>query len=100
MISLFTIQQVGPATVVEIHAVALMEQAQIDAVSDAICRQIEEQSKRKLVIDLTTVEYLSSRAINMVLVLKKKIGDLPEAELSLCGVGPRLSDVIPRDLSR
>jgi anti-sigma B factor antagonist len=94
MSSLFTIQQIGPATVVEIHAVALMEQPLIDAIAEAISSQIVEQGKRKLIIDFTTVEYMSSRAINMVLVLKKKLADLPGAELILCGVGSRLSELV------
>jgi anti-sigma B factor antagonist len=94
MSSLFTIQQIGPATVVEIHAVALMEQPQIDAIAEAISKQIDDQGKHKLVVDFATVEYMSSRAINMILVLKKKLSDLPGAELILCGVGERLSQLI------
>src|SRR5277367_2594379 len=94
MNSLFTIQQVGVGTVVEIHAVALMEPEQISSISEAISRQIDEQHKRKLVVDFTNVEYLSSRAINMILIVKKKLADLPDAELILCGVGTRLSELI------
>src|ERR1700744_5264233 len=94
MPSLFTIQQVGPATVVELHTLALMEPLDIEAISEAIQRQIDEQGKKKLVIDFTTVEYISSRAINMVLVVKKKLAEVPDAELFLCGVGPRLADLI------
>lgn len=94
MNSLFSIQQVGPATVVQIHAVALMEPEQIAQISEAVDAQITEQHKHKLVIDFSTVEYLSSRAINMILIFKKKLADLPDSQLVLCGVGPRLAELI------
>jgi anti-sigma B factor antagonist len=94
MNSLFTIQQVGPATVVVIHSVALMESNDIEAISEALSLQVDTQNKRKLVIDFTTVEYMSSRAINMILTLKKKLSEIAEAELILCGIGPRLMDIV------
>jgi anti-sigma B factor antagonist len=94
MDALFTIQQVDKASIIQIHAPALMEPKEIQTISDALDELIEKQNKRKIVLNFEKVEYLSSRAINIVLVLKKKLADLPGSQLVVCGVGPRLAELI------
>lgn len=94
MDSLYTIQQIDKAAVVHIHAVALMEPADIQTISDGVNDLIDHKNQRKLIVDFDKVEYLSSRAINILLSLKKKLSDVPGGQLVICGVGTRLSELI------
>ena len=55
---------------------------------------VDEQDKRKLVLDFEKVTYLSSQAIGIVLTLNKKLSGLSGSKLVLCGVGPKLQELI------
>jgi anti-anti-sigma factor len=47
-----------------------------------------------MILDFEKVQYLSSQAIGIVLTLNKKLGALPHSKLVLCGVGPRLMELL------
>ena len=51
-------------------------------------------ASRKLLLDFEKVQYLSSQAIGIILTLNKKLGQLKGSKLVLCGVGPKLMELL------
>ena len=57
-------------------------------------RFVHEEDRRKLVLDFEKVQYLSSQAIGIILTLNKKLAALKYSKLVLCGVGPKLMELL------
>ena len=92
--SAFTIQQVEKFTVIEFRQPSLMDPLELELIGQSLYRLIDEEDKRKIVLDFEKVTYLSSQAIGIVLTMHKKLSSLPHSKLVLCGVGPRLMELI------
>ena len=89
-----TIQQIGLYTVVEFRTASLMDTTVLDDINEHLCRLVDEQDQRRIILDFEQVEYLSSRAIGLVLTLNKRLAALSRSKLVLCGVGPRLMELL------
>ncbi len=89
-----TISEIEKYTVVEFRTPSLMDPAMLEQIGQAIYRLVDAEARRMLVLDFEKVEYLSSQAIGIVLTLNKKLGKLKHTSLVLCGVGPKLMELI------
>lgn len=90
----FTVQQVEKFTVIEFNNPSLMDPLELESIGQQLYKLVDEQDKRKIVLDFEKVQYLSSQAIGIVLTMNKKLGSLPNSKLVLCGVGPKLMDLL------
>jgi anti-anti-sigma factor len=90
----FTVQQVEKFTVVEFRQPSLMDPIELESIGQALYKLVDEQDQRKIVLDFEKVTYLSSQAIGIVLTMNKKLSALPHSKLVLCGVGPKLMELI------
>src|SRR6266542_1604580 len=90
----FTVQQIDKATVVEFKTTSLMDPIDLQNISESLYKIVDEQDRRQLVLDFEKVQYLSSQAIGIVLTINKKLAALKNSRLILCGVGPRLMQLI------
>lgn len=90
----FTIQQIEKATVVEFRTASLMDPMELQSIADSLYKLIDEQDKRKIVLDFEKVQYLSSQAIGIVLTMNKKLLGLSGSKLVLAGVGPKLMELL------
>lgn len=90
----FTVQQVEKSTVVEFLTPALMDAGELEEIGRDLGSIVEDQDKRLIVLDFTRVQYLSSMAIGIVLTLNKKLSPLKGSKLTLCGVGPKLMELL------
>ena len=90
----FTVQQVDKFTVVEFKNPSLMDPLELEAIGQQLYKLVDEQDKRKIILDFEKVQYLSSQAIGIVLTMNKKLGGLSNSKLILCGVGPRLLELL------
>jgi anti-sigma B factor antagonist len=90
----FNVQQVEKATVVEFTTASLMDPIQLEATASALVKLVDEQDRRILVIDFERVQFLSSQAIGILLTLNKKLAALKGSKFILCGVGPRLQELL------
>jgi anti-sigma B factor antagonist len=90
----FTVQQVEKFTVVEFKNPSLMDPLELEAIGQQLYKLVDEQDKRKIILDFEKVQYLSSQAIGIVLTMNKKLGGLANSKLILCGVGPRLLELL------
>jgi anti-sigma B factor antagonist len=89
-----TITEIEKYTVIEFRTPSLMDPAVLEAIGQAVYRLVDAEDRRLLVLDFERVEYLSSQAIGIVLTLNKKLAKLKHTSLVLCGVGPKLMELI------
>ena len=90
----FTVQVIEKFSVVEFRTPSLMDQVLLEEIGQELYRLVDEEDRRKLVLDFEKVQYLSSQAIGIVLQLNKKLAALKNSKFVLCGVGPKLMELI------
>lgn len=71
-----------------------MDAVDLENIGQCLYRLIDEEDRRKIVLDFEKVTYLSSQAIGIVLNMNKKLRALPHSKLVLCGVGPKLMELV------
>ena len=81
-------------TVIEFRTPSLMDPVELENIGQGLYRLIDAEDKRKLILDFEKVEYLSSQAIGIILTMNKKLAALKNSKLVLCGVGPRLMELL------
>ena len=90
----FTVQQIDKFTVIEFKSPSLMDPIELEQLGQALYRLVDEEDRRKVILDFERVQYLSSQAIGIVLTMNKKLSALKNSKLILCGVGPRLMELL------
>jgi anti-sigma B factor antagonist len=90
----YIVQQVEKFTVIEFRQPSLMDPMELEAIGQSLYRLVDDEDKRKIILDFEKVTYLSSQAIGIVLTMNKKLSSLPHSKLILCGVGVRLMELI------
>lgn len=92
--SQFNVQQIGEHTVVEFTSPSLMDPIELEQVAQQLYQLVDEQDRRKIILDFEKVQYLSSQAIGILLAMQKKLAALKKSNLILCGVGARLMELL------
>jgi anti-sigma B factor antagonist len=92
--SAFTVQQVEKFTVIEFRNPSLMDPIELESIGQNLYRLVDEEDRRKVVLDFEKVQFLSSQAIGIVLTMNKKLSGLKNSRLILCGVGPKLMELL------
>jgi anti-sigma B factor antagonist len=90
----FTVQNIEKATVIEFRSPSLMDALILEDIGTELYRLVDAEDRRKLVLDFEKVEYLSSQAIGIVLNLNHKLSKLKNSKMILCGVGPKLAELL------
>ena len=90
----FTVQPIEKFTVVEFKTPSLMDPLILEEIGKELYRLVDEEDKRRLILDFEKVQYLSSQAIGIVLTLNKKLAALKNSKFVLCGVGPKLMELL------
>jgi len=94
MSDIFNRHQIGDFTVIEFVTPSLMDPIVLENTAQALYKIIDEEDKRKIIMDFERVQYLSSQAIGIVLAMHKKLNSLKNSKLILCSVGPKLMELI------
>jgi anti-sigma B factor antagonist len=90
----YTTQQIGDYTVIEFRTPSLMDPLVLEDIGKSLYRLVDEEDRRMMILDFERVQYLSSQAIGIILTLNKKLTALPKNSLVLCGVGPKLMELL------
>lgn len=90
----FTVQQIEKFTVVEFRNASLMDPTELEHIGQSLYRLVDAEDRRRLVLDFEKVQYLSSQAVGIILTINKKLSTLPHSKLVLCGVGPKLQELL------
>jgi len=89
-----TVNPYKSCIVVEIATPSLMDTAELEALGDDLCRLVDEQDHRRLVLDFGQVQYISSQAIGLLAKLHRKTAALKGGLLVLCNLSPRLLELL------
>jgi anti-sigma B factor antagonist len=89
-----TVQQVEKWTVVEFRRPSLMDPIELERLGQQLYRLVDAEDRRRIILDFSRVQFLSSQAIGVLLTMKKKLDALPRSQLILCGIGPRLQELL------
>ena len=90
----FTVHPFPKYLVVEFRTTSLMDPGVLEEIGQSLYRLVDDEDRRKIILDFERVQYLSSQAIGIVLTLNKKLAALRHSKLVLCGVGPKLMDLL------
>jgi anti-sigma B factor antagonist len=90
----FTVSPFEKYSVVEFRTASLMDPIILEDIGKELYRLVDEEDRRKLILDFEKVQYLSSQAIGIILTLNKKLGTLKYSKMILCGVGPKLMELL------
>jgi anti-sigma B factor antagonist len=90
----FIVQPFDKYSVIEFRTASLMDPIILEEIGRELYRLVDEEDRRKLVLDFERVQYLSSQAIGIVLTLNKKLSALKGSKMILCGVGPKLMELL------
>ena len=90
----FIVQRMDKYTAIEFKTPSLMDPIELENIGQALYHLVDAEDKRKLILDFEKVEYISSQAIGIVLTLNKKLSALPRSQFVLCGVGPKLMELL------
>lgn len=92
MASGLLISSVGDVAIVNFRNASILDGVAVDAISRALYALIDEQAKRKMVLDFTHVKFLSSTMLGVLLQLQKKSSDI-DGKVVICGLRPQLYKV-------
>lgn len=90
----YTTQVIEKYTVVEFRTPSLMDPLVLEDIGKSLYRLVDEEDRRLIVLDFERVQYLSSQAIGIILTLNKKLTALKHNSFVLCGVGPKLVELL------
>ena len=90
----FTVHPFDKYSVVEFRTASLMDPIILEEIGTELYRLVDDEDRRKLILDFEKVQYLSSQAIGIILTLNKKLAALKYSKMVLCGVGPRLMELL------
>ena len=88
------VQDIESWCVVEFKTASLMDTMELARIADVIYPLVEVQGKRHIILDFHSVQYLSSQAIGILLTLNGKLRAHPPSKLVLCGVTPKLMELL------
>jgi anti-sigma B factor antagonist len=96
MDELYTLRQSETHTLVVFRTPSMMNPAEIERIRAGLIRLVEEEKRRHVVLDFGRVQFFSSPVIGILLTLNKKFAASPAGttKLVLCGVGPRLLELL------
>ena len=94
MSSAFIVQQVENFTVVEFQIQSLMDPVELDKIGAGLYRLVDEEDRRRIILDFEKVKYISSQAIGIVMALRKKMAALKHSKLVLCSVNAPLQQLL------
>jgi anti-sigma B factor antagonist len=94
MASDLLITKIGKATIAEFQSSSLMDPIALESMQSRLISLVDEQDLRILILDFSRVEYLSSQAIGIVILLHRKLSALPHSKFFLCGVKPKLAELL------
>lgn len=86
------IEDVGGVTIAKFVDKKILDEANIQAIGNNLFALIEEDGCRKIILDFSLVEYLSSAALGKLITMDKK-AKAAKSKLRLCCIRPEIYEV-------
>src|ERR1043165_8875885 len=86
------VEHIGDVTVVSFVDRKILDEQNIQIIGEQLFKLVEEQGKRKILLNFSNVEYLSSAALGKLITLNKK-AQAAGGRLILCNIDPQIYEV-------
>jgi len=86
------VSEIGDVTVVRFRDPKIIEDLNIQELGSEMFRLVEVEDRRKLLLNFSTVDFLSSAALGKLITLNKKI-QATGGRLVLCSISPEIYEV-------
>jgi len=86
------IQHIRDVTIVNVESTSMLDTAQIQAFGDAVYKLVEVKYCKKLVLDFSRVQFMSSAALGVMINLRNKSAAI-KGQLVICGLKKDLMKV-------
>ena len=83
------IQSIKDVTIVDVVSRQLRELAEIEKIGEALYDLVDNRNVKKLILDLSKVQILSTQALGVFIKLREKVGQA-NSRMVLCGVNQNL----------
>ena len=84
--------KVGDVTVVKFVDKKILDETNIQNIGNQLFALVDEDGRKKIVLDFSIVEYLSSAALGKLITMDKKV-KTAKAKLRLCCIRPEIYEV-------
>ena len=85
-------ETIGDVTVVHFTDKKILDEGNIQEIGEELFKLIEEDGCRKIVLNFSNVEYLSSAALGKLITMNKKTKGA-KGQLRLCSIRPAIFEV-------
>jgi len=86
------ISEVGDVTVVRFSNSKILDASNIEELGAQLFHLVEDENRQKLLLNFQNVEFLSSAALNKLIILDKKTKSI-SVKLKLCSLRPEILEV-------
>ena len=86
------IEQIGDITVARFTDKKILDENNIQIIGNQMFGLVEEEGRKKIVLDFSNVEYLSSAALGKLITMDKKV-KAAKGKLRLCSIRPDIYEV-------
>jgi anti-sigma B factor antagonist len=86
------IEEINGVTVARLLEKKILDEANIDALGQEMFALVDKDGRKKIILDFTLVEYLSSAALGKLITMHKKTGTAG-GKLALCSIQKDILDV-------
>ncbi|MCA9116371.1 MAG: STAS domain-containing protein [Planctomycetaceae bacterium] len=86
------VEEAGDVTIARFVDKKILDETKIQIIGNQLFALVDEDGRKKIVIDFTNVEYLSSAALGKLITMDKKVKEA-RAKLRLCSIRPEIYEV-------
>lgn len=86
------VSEVGDVTVVRFQDRKILDAANIQELGEELFALVEQEKRKSLLLNFTDVQFLSSAALNKIIVLDKKV-KAAGGKLKLCRLLPEIMEI-------
>lgn len=86
------VEDIGDVTVARFLDRKILDETNIQIVGNQLFALIDDEGRRKIILDFSNVEYLSSAALGKLITLDKKV-KTSGGKLRLCSIRPEIYEV-------
>ncbi|GAB4162013.1 MAG: hypothetical protein Tsb009_39160 [Planctomycetaceae bacterium] len=86
------LDEVGDVTIVRFVDKRILDETNIQIIGNQLFGLVDEDGRKKIILDFSNVEYLSSAALGKLITLDKKVKGA-KGELRLCSIRPDIYEV-------
>lgn len=86
------IEEVGEVTIAKFVDKKILDEANIQTIGAQLFALIDEDGRKKIILDFSQVEYLSSAALGKLIIMDKKAKSA-KTKLRLCSIRPDIYEV-------